>query len=126
LKYREQRLNELKVRVGEWDTLSNNTEQGHQDISVSEIVTHPNFNNGSMHNDVALIKLSSEVAFQQHVNTICIPNPTVQSNYDSESCVVTGWGKHAFGQYSTNYSNHVKSNEPLKGLSTVSSLRGVQ
>lgn len=101
LKYRGLRSDELKVRVGEWDTLSNSTEQIHQDMSVSEIVSHPNFNNGSMHNDVALIKLSSEVALHQYVNTICIPSPTVQLNYDSESCVVTGWGKNAFGQYST-------------------------
>lgn len=88
------------MRVGEWDTLSNSpTEQNHQDISVSDVVIHPYFNNGSMHNDVALVKLSSEAVLHQHVNTICIPNPTQKLNYDSKSCVVTGWGKNAFGQY---------------------------
>lgn len=99
--FRGLNLDLLKVRVGEWNTQSSDNEEeksiSHQDIDVSQIIIHPNFNNGSMFNDVALIKLDSAAILKEHINTICIPNNEEQLNYDTHSCVSTGWGKDAFG-----------------------------
>lgn len=90
----------LKVRVGEWNTQSsegNDEQYTHQDIGVSQVVIHPNHNNGSMFNDVALIELSSSTVMEPHINTICIPSNDKKINYDSQSCLSTGWGKDGFG-----------------------------
>lgn len=90
-----------KVRVGEWDTQSNIHEiepNKHQDRSIGRLIIHPNHNNGSMFNDVALIELETPLKLYQHVNTICIPGNEKQLNYDSQSCVSTGWGKDGYGK----------------------------
>ncbi|XP_003244500.1 phenoloxidase-activating factor 2 isoform X2 [Acyrthosiphon pisum] len=92
----------MKVRVGVWDTQSNSNEEdrekSHEDRGVSKIVYHPNHNNGTMFNDVALVELESEIILHPHVNVICIPNNEKQINYDPQSCVSTGWGKNGFEQ----------------------------
>lgn len=92
--------NLLKVRVGEWDTQSSESDEelnSHQDFGISQIIIHPNHHNGTMFNDVALIQLSSAIESQKHINTICIPQDK-QVNYDSRSCISTGWGKNGFGK----------------------------
>ncbi|XP_022175321.1 tryptase beta-2-like isoform X2 [Myzus persicae] len=90
----------MKVRVGVWDTQSNSNEEdrekSHEDRGVSKVVYHPNHNNGTMYNDVALVELESEITLHPHVNVICIPNNEKQINYDPQSCVSTGWGKNGF------------------------------
>lgn len=93
----------MKARVGEWNTQSSENEEektvSHQDIGISQVLIHPKFNNETMFNDVALLVLNSAPVMKEHINTICIPNNREQFNYDSRSCVSTGWGKDAFGQY---------------------------
>jgi len=104
----------MKVRVGVWDTQSNSNEEdrekSHEDRGVSKIVHHPNHNNGTMYNDVALIELESEITLHPHVNIICIPNNEKQINYDPQSCVSTGWGKNGFGQYKLFNNNKIIEN----------------
>uniref|UniRef100_A0A2S2QVM9 Phenoloxidase-activating factor 2 n=1 Tax=Sipha flava TaxID=143950 RepID=A0A2S2QVM9_9HEMI len=85
--------NLLQVKVGVWDTAVRDKEEN---IGVSEIVVHQNHNNGSMSDDVALLKLYSEYDKREHVNTICIPADS-RTKYDPNSCIVTGWGKNKFG-----------------------------
>ncbi|XP_025207831.1 phenoloxidase-activating factor 2-like isoform X2 [Melanaphis sacchari] len=97
---RDKNVKLLKVRVGVWDTQSNNNEEekeiSHQDRSVSKIVCHPNHNNGTMYNDVALVELESEFTLHSHINVICIPSDEKQLSYNPKSCVSTGWGKNGF------------------------------
>lgn len=87
------------MRVGEWDTQSsdnnNENKDSHEDIGVSKIFIHPNFKNGSLFNDIALIKLNSANKPQPHINPICIAEGK-SVNYDSKSCISTGWGKNGF------------------------------
>ncbi|VVC27191.1 Peptidase S1, PA clan,Serine proteases, trypsin family, histidine active site,Serine proteases, trypsin [Cinara cedri] len=91
-------LNLLKVRLGEWHTQSSDNttleKKTHQDVKVHRTFVHPNHNNLTMYNDVAVIELSSDVTLQQHINTICIPSNERQVNYDPQSCVSMGWGKN--------------------------------
>ncbi|CAH1730927.1 unnamed protein product [Aphis gossypii] len=99
---RDKNVKLMKVRVGVWDTQSNNNEEekeiSHQDRGVSKIVYHPNHNNGTMFNDVALVELESEIKLYPHINIICIPSNEKQLNYDPQSCISTGWGKNGFEQ----------------------------
>lgn len=103
-------VHSLKVRVGEWDTQSADNDDevnSHQDFTISEIIIHPNHHNGTMFNDVALIQLSSPVVLQKHINTICIPT-NKQVNYDTRSCISTGWGKNGFGGKNDRYQTVLK------------------
>ncbi|XP_026821264.1 phenoloxidase-activating factor 2-like [Rhopalosiphum maidis] len=97
---RDKNVKMLKVRLGVWDTQSNNNEEekeiSHQDRGVSNIVYHPNHNNGTMFNDVALVELDSKIMLYPHINVICLPKNEKQKNYDPQSCISTGWGKNGF------------------------------
>lgn len=88
------------MRVGEWDTQSSDNKQekkdSHEDLGVSKIFIHPDFKNGSLFNDVALIKLNSASKPQPHINTICIADEGKYLDYDSKLCISTGWGKNGF------------------------------
>lgn len=89
--------NLLQVKVGVWDTATSDNEET---IGVSEIIVHHDHNNGSMSDDIALLKLYSEYNKREHVNTICIPENSREAKYDPDSCIVTGWGKTKLdGQY---------------------------
>lgn len=90
------------MRLGEWNTQSNDNtrleKKSHQDVKIFQTFVHPDHNNATMYNDVALIELSSDVILKTHINTICIPSKEGQTNYDPESCVAMGWGKNGIGE----------------------------
>ena len=87
------------VRLGEWDTQTTDEFLPHEDYKVKSIAIHPAFREGSLWNDVALLKLDRKVEFKPHIDSICLPN--AKENYDTIECVTTGWGKNA---YSITYS----------------------
>lgn len=88
----------MKVRLGEWHTQSSDNQtlekNTHQDVDIYQSFVHPNHNGGTMYNDVALVELSSAVALQPHIGTICIPDSDRQTVYDPQSCLSMGWGKN--------------------------------
>ncbi|CAG2162038.1 unnamed protein product [Oppiella nova] len=93
----------LVVRLGEWDTQKTSEFLHHEDYKVENIVIHKAFRNGSLWNDVAILRLESEVQFKPHIDSVCLPS--IQENFDSMQCVTTGWGKSA---YRGSYSNILK------------------
>lgn len=62
------------------------------DRNVSRIVVHPNFNPATFDNDVALLQLSSPIAFSSHIRPVCLAAPRSKWNAGT-SCWVTGWGR---------------------------------
>ncbi|XP_029705493.1 transmembrane protease serine 2-like isoform X2 [Takifugu rubripes] len=60
--------------------------------SVSEIIIHPQYNDTTLDNDIALVKLHSPVTFSDHIRPICLASNSSQF-YNPASCWVTGWGK---------------------------------
>ncbi|CAG9853718.1 unnamed protein product [Phyllotreta striolata] len=93
---------DLAVRAGEWDTQTTRERIPYQEIGVREIRTHPNFNNGNLFNDFALLILQQSVVKADNVGTICLPRQG--QRISSRNCFVSGWGKDQFGksgQYQT-------------------------
>lgn len=86
----------LKVRVGEWDTQTTAEPLPHQDRNIIDIVIHPDFQNESLRNDIALLFLEIPVEIAENVNTVCLPPP--EEIFDFERCFATGWGKDQFGR----------------------------
>ncbi|KAK5649820.1 hypothetical protein RI129_000849 [Pyrocoelia pectoralis] len=68
--------------------------------SVEQIVIHKDYNSESMSNDIALLRLSSELPLKQNSNINAIPliNETLRSG----SCIVSGWGVTKYGAFAPN------------------------
>ncbi|XP_004681315.1 PREDICTED: transmembrane protease serine 11B, partial [Condylura cristata] len=59
---------------------------------VQNIISHENYNEQLMHNDIALMELAEEVSFTKDVRKICLPDANLQLS-ENDSVVVTGWGR---------------------------------
>uniref|UniRef100_A0A672G6H6 Zgc:100868 n=1 Tax=Salarias fasciatus TaxID=181472 RepID=A0A672G6H6_SALFA len=59
--------------------------------SVSQIISHPDYDSGSNDNDVALLRLSSETPFTDYIVPVCLAAPD-SSVHSGVSSWVTGWG----------------------------------
>lgn len=88
--------NEIKVRLGEWDTQTTNEIHDHQDRNVLDIVFHDKFYKGGLFNDIGLLFLDKPAEIVETVNTICLPKQ--DHNFDTSRCFASGWGKDVFGK----------------------------
>jgi len=86
---------ELKVRCGEWDTQQQSEPYPHQDRKGYSVKVHPEYQKRNLANDFALIFLEEEFQLDYHIDTVCLPQPN--ENFDYEQCFATGWGKDKFG-----------------------------
>lgn len=85
----------LIARAGDYD-LSNTEEPFlHQSRDVRSVIIHKGFSKPSLHNDIALLFLTTPFALTDNVNTICLPPPNLQ--FDNRQCFVSGWGKDSYG-----------------------------
>jgi len=85
----------LKVRCGEWDTQNQTEPRAHQDRSVENVDIHPEFNERNLANDWALLYTTEPFELQEHIDTVCLPEPEEQ--FVGQNCFATGWGKDQFG-----------------------------
>jgi hypothetical protein len=85
----------LRVRCGEWDTQNQTEPRAHQDRTVQTLDIHPDFNDRNLANDWALMYTTKPFELQEHIDTVCLPEPEEQ--FDGQNCFATGWGKDQFG-----------------------------
>uniref|UniRef100_A0A2M4BNS7 Putative serine protease n=1 Tax=Anopheles marajoara TaxID=58244 RepID=A0A2M4BNS7_9DIPT len=90
---------DLKVRAGEWDTQTKNEIYPHQDRSVVEVVVHPEYYKGGLHNDVALLFLDSPFQPNEGIQPVCLPPQ--DAKFDHQTCFASGWGKDVYGKAGT-------------------------
>ena len=62
-----------------------------QILKIKKVIYHPWYK--GYENDIALMKLDKPVTFNNHVQSICLPNPDLNLNLQDLNCVSTGWGK---------------------------------
>uniref|UniRef100_A0A3P9MBL3 Peptidase S1 domain-containing protein n=1 Tax=Oryzias latipes TaxID=8090 RepID=A0A3P9MBL3_ORYLA len=72
---------------------------------VAAIIVHPDFDRGTMNNDIALVRLSSPVPFSHYIRPVCLAASASVFNNGTGSWV-TGWG-------------YIKEGEPLPFPQTV-------
>lgn len=89
---------DLQVRLGEWDVQSEDEFFPNVDYDVDEVILHPDFYAGMLHNDIAILRIVSRVEFGRypHIAPVCLPEP--HSHFEGKGCQVTGWGKDTFGK----------------------------
>ncbi|CAL1298488.1 unnamed protein product [Larinioides sclopetarius] len=92
----------LKVRLGEHDVTTSSERYPHEEFDVSQIVLHPRFNNETLENDIALVRLATPVRRKPHINIACLPDTKTEESelLASSNCYITGWGRR------TESSNH--------------------
>ncbi|MCI4375000.1 hypothetical protein PGIGA_G00104030 [Pangasianodon gigas] len=63
---------------------------------VTQIVLHPNYNNATQNNDIALLRLNSSVTFTNYIRPVCLAGQG-SSFPDGTNCWISGWGSIASG-----------------------------
>jgi len=67
----------------------NETKAG-QEIKWGEIIVHPDYNETTLDNDIAILKLASPLTFNNDVQPACLPNRSFKPN--GQTAFVSGWG----------------------------------
>ncbi|XP_058825714.1 serine protease grass-like [Topomyia yanbarensis] len=57
------------------------------------ITTHPDFAIRKQQHDIALIRLSEEVTFDDHIQPICLPYTADLRRHEPSRFIITGWGR---------------------------------
>merc|ERR1740128_1057244 len=58
-------------------------------------LVHPNYNPNDFQNDIALLKLKTEVVYKDHIRPVCLPKS--DQSYVGQTATVTGWGRMSHG-----------------------------
>uniref|UniRef100_T1D4G1 Putative transmembrane protease n=1 Tax=Psorophora albipes TaxID=869069 RepID=T1D4G1_9DIPT len=118
-----------RIRLGEWDLLSNpdcKKENGEEedcndpplDVGIEKMIKHEGYDNVTLINDIALIKLNESVTFTDTMSPVCLPRDKVARNKDTNGLTFTavGWGntEHKNGTYE--YGSRYKLHVSLKGV----------
>ena len=90
-----QTANKLAVRVGTYH--SEETDPDEEDIPVSSLILHENFDSYTIENDICLIKLEYEADITSDaIDTIGLP-PAGKEYEAGTECKVSGWGNFGSG-----------------------------
>ena len=60
-----------------------------QEIQISAVTVHKNYNSVTGTNDIALVKLSEEARYSEFVTPACLPSPGEELK-EGTTCTVTG------------------------------------
>ncbi|XP_075225646.1 chymotrypsinogen A-like [Lycorma delicatula] len=84
----------LKVRLGEHDVSSIKEPILHEERHVAQIIVHPEFDNKTLINDIAILRLKIPADKKTNIDIVCIPesNRTFTNN---NTCYITGWGRRS-------------------------------
>uniref|UniRef100_A0A1A9WYS8 Lectizyme n=1 Tax=Glossina brevipalpis TaxID=37001 RepID=A0A1A9WYS8_9MUSC len=107
---RNEAVNDVRVKAGEWELGSTNEPLPFQLVSVKAIEIHPNYDANTGSNDMAVLHLSERLQFATHIQPICISDKDPSS---SETCITTGWGKQALSIHEEGAIMHVTVTNPV-------------
>uniref|UniRef100_A0A3B5BNQ2 Suppression of tumorigenicity 14 n=1 Tax=Stegastes partitus TaxID=144197 RepID=A0A3B5BNQ2_9TELE len=66
--------------------------------NVKQVISHPNYNDYTFDNDIALMELESPVTYSDYIQPICLP--AAQHDFPTGSTVwITGWGAKREGGF---------------------------
>lgn len=67
----------------------------HEEFGVKRKVVNEAYNPATYQNDIALLELSEDVTYREHIIPICLPEKS--ANFTGEMATVTGWGRTQYG-----------------------------
>ncbi|KAK2175271.1 hypothetical protein NP493_740g02016 [Ridgeia piscesae] len=65
-------------------------------VGVERIFSHPNFNESTYDNDIALVQLENRVQFTDYIRPVCLASQKYQEDHflrPNRTGTVTGWGR---------------------------------
>ncbi|XP_076054006.1 chymotrypsinogen A-like [Oratosquilla oratoria] len=83
----------LKVRLGEYDVSTTAEPLRHEEFDVEKILVHPEFDNATLVNDIALLQLEQSAKRRQNIDAVCMPKHEDFVQGSPATCYVTGWGR---------------------------------
>lgn len=83
----------LKVRLGEYDVTTTAEPLKHEEFPVTRIVIHPEFDNATLVNDIALLELVRSARKKANIDAVCMPKKNDFLEGSPARCYVTGWGR---------------------------------
>ena len=85
----------IEVEVGRWQLTVN--DPGEQFRPVAELVLHPEYNQTSGANDIALLRVVPRLSLDgQYVGAVCLPE--LWDNFTDSAATATGWGEDGQGE----------------------------
>lgn len=88
-----------RVVAGEHDLRRNSGRE--QVRNVKQIIRHPGYRGGIRPYDMVLMKLDSDLVYNQAVQPVCLPAQGISDDLTSRNCMLTGWGRTVGPQDST-------------------------
>jgi len=92
-------ISDMKVRLGEWNVREQSEKYPHEDYDVEKKYEHPDYKPATFQNDLAVIRLSKDVNYKEHIIPVCLPDD--KEVFVGHKAVVIGWGRTAHGAIST-------------------------
>jgi len=86
----------LVVALGEHNIRQDIESHRVQGIKVQRVIKRPDYDTSSINNDIALLRLETEVQFNDNVVPACLPTDKNQQ-YTNWEAVVSGWGTTSEG-----------------------------
>lgn len=87
--------------MGELDFNSSSDDANPEDISVLELIEHPEYRVNGAYNDIGLVLLRSAITFNSYKHPACLPSLDLIEEYQT-SLIAIGWGHTSFaGQESS-------------------------
>merc|ERR1719354_1400443 len=83
-------VDKVRVVVGEHN-ICDGVNEGGQMIGVEKFIERADYNKPYMMNDIAILKLKSDIKFSDKVKPACIPTDTSKT-YVGATATVSGWG----------------------------------
>lgn len=69
----------------------NKKSEGEQLVEVDDVVYHDGFDDVTMNNDIAVMKLARPVPFSDTIRPVCLPKPGQFFQHGTHA-IVAGWG----------------------------------
>jgi len=92
---------DVTIAIGEHDIRRDIETQTAQSIKASNIIMRDDYNERSITNDIAILKLATDVQFNDNVVPACLPtNPSL--TYANQDAIVSGWGTTSQGGRTSN------------------------
>lgn len=85
----------LRLRLGDYNLRGAIEKFSHEEFGVKRKVVNEDYNPATYQNDIALLELSQEVTFKQHIIPVCLPKKG--ENFTGSMATVTGWGRTTYG-----------------------------
>jgi len=77
------------VRLGEQNLVVRDVGSPEVDYEIAEFINHENYDRDTKHNDIALIRLATDVKFTKFIRPACLyPSDTITK----KSAIASGWG----------------------------------